>query len=71
MPVIMPEGELLRRATVWICEEREASPGRPLSSCLDEAGMRYNLSPKDQRILAELFAGEKIAPCGESAGRTD
>ena len=71
MTVIMPEGELLRRATVWICGERETCPGKSLSSCLDEAGMRYNLSPKDQRMLAELFADKKASPCGETAGRTD
>ncbi len=72
MSVIMPEGELLRRAAVWICEAREACPDKPLSSCLDEAGMRYNLSPIDQRMLAELFAGKKPSPCDETAtGRSD
>lgn len=72
MPVIMPEDELLRRAAAWICQEREAYPGKSLSACLDEAGMRYNLSPKNQRMLAELFAENKTAPCGEAAaGRTD
>ena len=71
MSDIMPEGELLRRAAVWICEERAARPERPLHSCLDEAGMRYNLSPMDQRMLAELFRNGKIPSCGDAAGRTD
>ena len=72
MPVIMPEGELLRRAAAWICEERMMRPDRSLPSCLDEAGMRYNLSPKDQRMLAELFADNTTSPCGNiAAGRAD
>ena len=72
MSVIMPEGELLRRAAAWICEERAARPDRTLSSCLDEAGMRHNLSPKDQRTLAEFFADDKTSPCSKAAaGRAD
>ena len=72
MPVIMPEGELLRRAAAWICEERMMRPDRSLPSCLDEAGMRYNLSPLDQRMLAELFADDTTSPCGHTAaGRAD
>ena len=73
MPVVMPEGELLRRAAAWICKEREAHPGKSLSSYIDEAGMRYNLSPRDQRMLAELFTenNANTAPRGEAAGRTD
>ena len=66
MSVIMPEGELLRRAAVWICEERESRPERPLSFFMDEAGMRFNLGPAEQRMLAELFA--KTPPfCGDSS----
>lgn len=67
MPVIMPEGELLRRAAAWISEERERHPQRPLASCLDEAGMRYNLSPVDRLKLAGLFAGNNTSPGGEDA----
>lgn len=71
MSDIMPEGELLRRAAAWICAERAARPERPLNSCLDEAGMRYNLGPRDQRMLAELFKDGKTPPCGNAAGRTN
>lgn len=71
MASILPEGELLRRAVAWICEERECRPERSLSSCLDEAGMRYNLSPKDQRMLAELFTTDTSSPCGNAPGRPD
>jgi len=71
MSDIMPEGELLRRAAAWICEERAARPERLLNSCLDEAGMRFNLGPVDQRMLAELFRDGKTPSCGNADGRTD
>ncbi len=71
MSVILPEGELLRRAAAWICEERAQRPERSLFSCLDEAGMRFNLGPADQRSLGEFFRDDN-APCGETAdGRPD
>ena len=57
MATIMPEGELFRRAAVWICGERNEKEGKSLHACLDEAGMRFNLSPKEKRMLAELFVG--------------
>ena len=65
MASIMPEGELLRRAAAWICEEKNAKPGKNLHACLDEAGMRFNLSPLDQRKLVALFADENNPACDD------
>lgn len=67
MTSIMPEGELVRRAAVWICGEKDAKPEKSLYACLDEAGMRFNLSPLEQKMLAALFAETGSicdAPCG-------
>ena len=55
MASIIPDSELVRRAAAWICEQREAAPEKSPHALLDEAGMRFNLSPKDQRMLADLF----------------
>ncbi len=71
MSVILPEGELLRRAAVWICEEMAHRPEPSLFSCLDEAGMRFNLGPADQRSLAELFKGNKASRNDIVDGRPD
>ena len=71
MASIMPEGELLRRAAAWICEERAAKKDKSLHACLDEAGMRFNLSPKDQRMLAEFFAENGAPRDTSAAGRPD
>ena len=71
MSATLPEGELLRRAAAWICEERAHRPERSLSSCLDEAGMRFNLGPMDQRLLVEFFKPQNVS-CGNIVnGRPD
>lgn len=63
MASIMPEGELLCRAIAWICEEKSVKPERSLHAYLDEAGMRFNLSPLDQQKLAALFAENDNTVC--------
>ncbi|CAK7014724.1 MAG: hypothetical protein DELT_02208 [Desulfovibrio sp.] len=70
MASILPENELIRRAAVWICDERAAKPGKSLHACLDEAGMRFNLSPLDQQKLAALFSGNNSACDAPGIGRT-
>ena len=68
MSIIMPEGELLRRAAAWICDQRVDQPTKDVFSLVDEAGMRFNLSPKDQRMLAKLFSHNEC-PCDSSTSR--
>ena len=55
MTVPLPEGELLRRAISWISERRELVPKPPLAELIDEAGKRFNLSPKDSEFLVHFF----------------
>jgi hypothetical protein len=55
MAVPLPEGELLRRAVRWISEQRELVPRPPLAELIDEAGKRFNLSPKDSEFLILFF----------------
>lgn len=52
---IIEHGELVRRALEYVQEERCRRPDAPLSSLLDEAGMRFNLTPLDAAQLARLF----------------
>lgn len=54
MTTVMPQSELMRQAVTWI-SERKAS-GTSLVKILEEAGMRFNLSPKDQEFLRKFFA---------------
>lgn len=66
MTTIMPHNELLRRAASFVaerfaeeCPECAATHGRPpekaLMAILDEAGMRFNLSPSETTALYDLF----------------
>lgn len=54
---VMPQGELIRRAAQYIDELLKE--GKALGPLLDEAGMRYNLSPKDAEMLRDLFKPAK------------
>ncbi|MDR2891669.1 MAG: hypothetical protein LBV80_01080 [Deltaproteobacteria bacterium] len=64
----MPHDELLRRAMEWFLAERASSPERSLRSLLDEAGMRFNLTPNDDAALHNLLKDSGSAP--ESGGQT-
>ena len=55
MSTVMPQQELLRRAMAYVDEIRRDCPGKPLGHILDEAGARFNLSPKDSQALLALF----------------
>ena len=63
MPTIMPQSELLRKAVVFVDESRRDEPGANLGKLLDEAGMRFNLSPLDSEALWRLFSA-----AGKSGG---
>ena len=59
---LIEHGELVRRALEYVQEERCRRPDAPLSSLLDEAGMRFNLTPLDARLFSET-GQEPSAPC--------
>jgi hypothetical protein len=59
MTNIMPEGEALRKAVKWISEKRKENPEIDISRMVNEAGMRFDLSPKDQEFLFRFCKEEK------------
>lgn len=63
MATVMQHEELVRRALKHIADRRQSCPGISLYDLLDEAGARFNLSPRDQEALERLFreqnSGEK------------
>ena len=61
MPTIIHHSELVRRALVFLDEERLRCPEKQVTLLLDEAGMRFNLSPAEAADLERLF---RDAPCG-------
>ena len=54
MTTIMPQGELVRKAAAYLAEQRALHSGKSLSALLDEAGMRFNLTPLDAAALERL-----------------
>jgi len=48
---IQPEGEDVRKAVKWISEERQYNPEKKLIKLMDEAGLKFNLSPADMEFV--------------------
>jgi hypothetical protein len=59
MTTIMPEGNNLKKAIVWIDETRSEKSGKNLMQLIDEAGMRFNLAPKDTEFLVRFYTDKK------------
>jgi hypothetical protein len=47
----MPEGEGLRRALRWLSERRQEDPKAPRLKLIEEAGVKFDLSPVEQQFL--------------------
>lgn len=56
MTPVMPEGTALRKAVSWISKTREEGSHLGLLSLIDQACVRFNLSPKDCEFLHRFFS---------------
>ncbi len=52
---IQPEGEQLRKAVRWISEERQSRESVKLAELIEEACVKFDLSPKDEEFLIRFF----------------
>ncbi|MBG0790000.1 MAG: hypothetical protein H0S80_05810 [Desulfovibrionaceae bacterium] len=59
MTTIMPQSELTRKAIAWICEKQEEDRGGALNALIEEAAVRFNLSPKDVEFLQRFYRDKK------------
>jgi hypothetical protein len=59
MTTIMPQGEDLRKAVKWISEERQSSSSKKLAKLVEEASVRFDLSPADGEFLFKFFKEQK------------
>jgi hypothetical protein len=50
---VLPPGESLRRAVQWISDRRREAPQLPLYKLVDEAAVRFDLSPPETQFLLE------------------
>lgn len=58
MSDLLPKGESLRRAIRWISENRQ-DPGADIAKLVQEAGVRFDLSPLVQEYLWRTFVLHK------------
>ena len=48
---VQPEGEEIRKAVKWVSEERQFEPGKSLDKIVEEACIKFDLSPKEAEFL--------------------
>jgi hypothetical protein len=58
MTTVQPEGEDLRKAVKWISEERKYNPEAKLPKLVEEACLKFDLSPMDAEYLLNFFKKE-------------
>jgi hypothetical protein len=54
MTTVQPEGEDLRKAVKWISEMRETQPTMERAKLLEEACIKFNLSPLEAEYLTRF-----------------
>ena len=60
MTTIMPEGETIRRAVKWISGELQEDPNNSIQILVNDAVLRFDLSPKEAEFLTEFYRKGKI-----------
>ena len=58
MSTVQPQGEQLKKAVQWISEKRKEDPDVRPAKLVDEAGFRFDLSPKDCEFLLRLVKND-------------
>jgi hypothetical protein len=56
---IIPPGEAIRRAVKWISDQRRDQPDIDMVKLVDQACLRFDLSPVESETLAQTFIQKK------------
>jgi hypothetical protein len=59
MPTVQPEGDLIRKAVKWISDELQEHPEENRRKLMDQAAIKFNLSPRDVEYLQKLVMPEE------------
>jgi hypothetical protein len=59
MSEIQPQGEDLRKAVKWVSDRRQDEDCPPLFKLVEQACMKFNLSPSDAEFLQRFFKTER------------
>ena len=57
---IQAKGEDLRKAVKWISEKRKHEHVKDLKQLVDDACLKFNLSPKDAEFLSRFVTSNQI-----------
>ncbi len=55
---LIPQGELLRRAIRWLDDRRREGIELPRARLVEEAALRFNLTPFEEEFLLQTWAKE-------------
>ena len=55
MATIQPHGEKIRQAVKWISAELVEDPGKRVQKLIQEASVRFNLSPTEEEYLVSFY----------------
>ena len=55
MGTVLPQGESLRRAVQWISEELKMNENQDKMKLLNEATMKFDLSPNEGEFLYNMY----------------
>ncbi|MFH1349950.1 MAG: hypothetical protein ABII26_03345 [Pseudomonadota bacterium] len=58
MATIQPKGEKIKHAIKWISSERMEDEIKGISALIQEASLRFNLSPKEEEFLVSFYKEE-------------
>ncbi len=58
MTTVQPEGEDLRKAVKWISDERTYGVEKTLLKLIEDASLKFDLSPMDAEYLVNFFKKE-------------
>ena len=59
MTTIQPDGEMIRKAVKWISEERQTGQSKKHQQMIEEAAIRFNLSPMEVESLSHFLKAEE------------
>lgn len=58
MTTIQPSGDKLKKAVQWLSEKRKETPDINPGKLVDEAGLKFDLSPKDCEFLLRFVKND-------------
>jgi len=56
----LPRGAALRRAVRWLSEQRSESPGANVAALIEQASMRFDLSPLEANFLFDQLVRSEV-----------